>query len=661
MNTVTNPFPLVPPPEALRNLPGWLIWRYESGSENAKPRKVPYYGTGGKRRGAPGGASDRKRLVTFDAAQDAATRLGFDGVGLALLPDFGIVALDFDRCVDTSGKVLPEVETLVNGTYAEVSPSGKGVHAFFLGELEDRKDPAGTPFGFEVFSTTGYVTFTGRALRDKASPVAPLSEEVRSLYDARFGQRKRPGDAVNDPLMTYDPPAGLALDDLRKLLDALPVEAADTYQSSTGPSWIGVGMAIHHETGGSQEGFALWDVWSTKSKDKYPGTEDLLRKWESFGQGGRQSVTARSLIKWAGENGVRLDAATNFDALDAPTDGKPLHFDQVEADDFSEGAAPSWIIKTVLPQSDLVVLFGESGSGKSFVALDLCMAVARGAPWRGHRTKQGRVVYIAAEGGGGFRKRLKAYAAHHGLSLKGVPMGIIHATPNFLIRQDAADVAKSVKAKDPTSLIVVDTLAQTTPGANENSSDDMGLVLAHFKALHRATGATVVLVHHAGKDTSKGARGWSGLRAAADAEIEVVKSPGGRMVRITKQKDGDDLGAWGFDLHVVNLGMDEDGDPITSCVAVEAELPVVDVSGAGGVVRVGKWEKLALKVVGEIALGQTSGIEVDHVVAEMVKRAPPVEEGKRDKRKYHALRAVMALCEGDEAPWFLQDGCLEVL
>jgi len=393
MNTVTNHVPSAPPPEALRHLPGWLIWRYESGSGKAKPRKVPYYGTGGRRKGALGGNADRKRLVTFDAAHDAATRMGFDGVGLALLPDFGIVALDFDCCVDASGKVLPEVKTLVDGTYAEVSPSGKGVHAFFLGELEDRKDPAGTPFGFEVFHTTGFVTFTGSALWDKASPVAPLSEEVQSLYDARFGQRKRPGDADNDPLMTYDPPAGLSLDDLRRLLDTLPGDAADTYQSSTGPSWIGVGMAVHHETGGSQEGFALWDEWSTKSKDKYPGTEDCLRKWESFGQGGRQSVTARSLIKWSG---IRLDSA-DFDVVsDDPA--KPLRYDQVEADDFSEGAAPIWIIKTVLPQSELVVLFGESGSGKSFVALDLSMAVARGAPWRGHRTKQGRVVYIAAEG-----------------------------------------------------------------------------------------------------------------------------------------------------------------------------------------------------------------------------------------------------------------------
>jgi len=658
MNTVTNPFPSVPPPEALRNLPGWLVWRYESGSGKAKPRKVPYYGTGGKRRGSPGGKPDRERLVTFDVARDSAKQLGFDGVGLALLPDFGIVALDFDRCVDETGKVLPEVKALVDDTYAEVSPSGKGVHAFFLGKLEDRKDPGGTPFGLEVFSTTGYVTFTGNALQGKASQVAPLPPKVCSLYDTRFGRRKPPGGASDDPLMTYDPPAGLSLGDLRNLLDALPVEAADTYQSSTGPSWIGVGMAVHHETGGSQEGFALWDAWSAKSP-KYSTTEDSLRKWESFGHGDRQSVTARSLVKWAGEQGVRLD--TTFDVVDVQQSdqAQPLRFEPVRYTGFSEGAAPGWIIKTVLPQSELVVLFGESGSGKSFIALDMCMAVARGEPWRGHRTKQGRVVYIAAEGGGGFRKRLKACMQHHGFNSPDIPFDVIHATPDFLQKNDVVDVARAIKAGGSTSLIVVDTLAQATPGANENSSDDMGLALAHCRGLHRATGATVVLVHHAGKDTSKGARGWSGLRAAADAEIEVVKSPGGRLVRITKQKDGDDLGAWGFNLQVVDLGVDEDGDPITSCVAVEAELPIVDV--AGGAARMGKWARLAQQVVGEIALSQTSGIEVDHVVAEMVRRSDPPEEGRRDRRKELARQALKSISEYDDAPWWIEDGCLEVL
>ncbi len=105
--------------------------------------------------------------------------------------------------------------------------------------------------------------------------------------------------------------------------------------------------------------------------------------------------------------------------------------------------------------------------------------------------------------------------------------------------------------------------------------------------------------------------------------------------------------------------MDEDGDVIDSCVIREAEIP------AGGRIdskkRVGPWEKLVLDVVGEIALGQNSGIEVDQVLAEVVRRGPAAEEGKRDTRKQRARRALLTLCEGDEAPFFLENDCLSVL
>ena len=106
-------------------------------------------------------------------------------------------------------------------------------------------------------------------------------------------------------------------------------------------------------------------------------------------------------------------------------------------------------------------------------------------------------------------------------------------------------------------------------------------------------------------------------------------------------------------------GYDEDGDVIDSCVIREAEIP------AGGRIdpkkRVGPWEKLVLDVVGEIALGQNSGIEVNQVLAEVVRRGPAVEEGKRDTRKQRARRALLSMCEGDEAPFFLENDCLSVL
>jgi hypothetical protein len=645
-------------PGALRDLPAWLLWKYEQEPGDKKPRKVPYYAKGGRREGKQGNPEDRRHLVTFEAVKAAATsRTGFDGVGLALLPEFDLVALDFDGCVE-GGNVHQDVEQLIAGTYAELSPSGRGVRAFMRGDLGDHKDH-GAPFGFETFSRKGYVTFTGNRLDITdllgcGDVVAGVSDAVRAFASARFGRKAAKALAEpDDPLMSHEPRLGLSP---AQIDAALAVLDPDTGHDD----WLHTGMGIHHETGG--EGFEYWDTWSAKG-GKYPGREVLERRWESFGNQAGRPVTARFLVKMANEHGagIQLDVASpdDFEAVAEESGETDLRFRVVPAGEFSRGERPQWIIKGVLPRAELVVLFGESGSGKSFLALDLAAAIVRGVEWRGNRTKAGRVVYIAAEGGGGFRNRLQAYEQHYQVKLDEVPLGIIHATPNFLQKADAIDVAKAVVAFGKADVVIVDTFAQVIPGANENAAEDIGKALAHCRGIHNATGAVVVLVHHAGKDPSKGARGWSGLRAAADAEIEVVRTPVGRMLRVSKQKDGIDGREWGFDLEVVQIGMDEDGDVIDSCVVKEAEIPTTGRLDPKK--RIGPWEKLVLDVVGEMALGQNAGIEVEAVIAEAVRRGPVAEDGKRDTRKQRARRALLSLCDGDDAPFFLEGDCLSVL
>jgi primase-polymerase (primpol)-like protein len=90
-------------PAELRELQGWLIWRFEPDAENpnGKPLKVPYYADGGKRHGKQGGIDDRGRMTTFAAARDAAARRGFTGVGLALMPEFPGLS-DVNSCRDWS-------------------------------------------------------------------------------------------------------------------------------------------------------------------------------------------------------------------------------------------------------------------------------------------------------------------------------------------------------------------------------------------------------------------------------------------------------------------------------------------------------------------------------------------------------------------------------
>jgi hypothetical protein len=171
------------------------------------------------------------------------------------------------------------------------------------------------------------------------------------------------------------------------------------------------------------------------------------------------------------------------------------------------------------------------------------------------------------------RQRAAAYLQENGL--EDLPIGIIDDVPNLFANAAHVDalaqrVAESELGK--VGIIVLDTLAAITPGANENAGEDMSLVLSRVHALQKVTGALILLVHHSGKDTSRGLRGWSGLLGAADAVFAVEKDQSGlRQVAIEKLKDGEGDGKYGFRLRSVHLGVDEDGDPITSCVVEQCD------------------------------------------------------------------------------------------
>lgn len=120
-------------------------------------------------------------------------------------------------------------------------------------------------------------------------------------------------------------------------------------------------------------------------------------------------------------------------------------------------------------------------------------------------------------------------------------------------------------------VIVIDTMAAVSPGGNENSAEDVGRLLQHCKFLHKKTGALIVLIAHSGKDQSRGIRGWSGTRAAADAEIEVTRNGDYRSATITKLKDSIDSESFSFKLKVVELGFNTEGEAESSCVIEHVE------------------------------------------------------------------------------------------
>ncbi len=220
-----------------------------------------------------------------------------------------------------------------------------------------------------------------------------------------------------------------------------------------------------------------------------------------------------------------------------------------------------WRVCGVLPAVGLAGLFGPSASGKSFLGFDMAAHIAMGSRWFGCRVEASPVVYAALEGEAGFKLRAQAWETHNGQTL---PDGLHMVLQPFKLT-DPRDV-KDLAAVVPSGAVVfIDTLNRAAPTADENSSRDMGEILEAAKRLQHLINGLVVLVHHTGKDASKGLRGHSSLFAALDAAVEVSRDGDRREWKVAKAKDGADGDAHPFRLQVETLGTDAYGDPITSC------------------------------------------------------------------------------------------------
>jgi len=355
---------------------------------------------------------------------------------------------------------------------------------------------------------------------------------------------------------------------LRSALAAIP----NGTEPLTYDRWFRVACAVHEATGGSDEGLALFEEFSARSS-KFDADFTRDRVWRYL-RDRNDGITSRTLFQLAEQHGWQDPAALDdFEVVQpaaAIQDGIPAkdaaRFEFIQAGKFIQGKPLSWIIKNILPAAELGVIYGESGSGKTFFVLDMLCAIARGIEWRGHKVKPGRVAYIAAEGASGARNRVKAYASLHNIDATAIDLFILGAAPNFMLKEDIIDLVSAMRAAGPFSVVVVDTYARVMPGGNENAGEDVGRVLEHCKTIHVVTGAVVVLIHHSGKDASKGARGHSSLKAAADFEMEVVRADGDRVATVTKMKDGEDGAEFGFRLVTVPVGVDDDGDVVSSCV-----------------------------------------------------------------------------------------------
>ncbi len=238
-----------------------------------------------------------------------------------------------------------------------------------------------------------------------------------------------------------------------------------------------------------------------------------------------------------------------------------------------------YLVKNLLGAASMAVLYGESGTGKTFLALHLALCIAAGSEFFKRRVRRAGVIYIAAEAGKSIENRIAA--AKHAIEFpSAMPFAAVE-TPLDLCAETAdteplIEAVRNAALGFPVELIVVDTLSRVMAGGNENQPDDMGAFVRNIDRLRAETGAAVLIVHHSGKDASRGARGHSLLRAATDTEIEITRDDASKIAtaRVTKQRNFATDGTLTFSLRPVELGTDQDGDPINSCVLEETETSV---------------------------------------------------------------------------------------
>ncbi len=254
----------------------------------------------------------------------------------------------------------------------------------------------------------------------------------------------------------------------------------------------------------------------------------------------------------------------------------PPRFRLLGRDDLRRLPDLEWRIDGVLPMTGIGLVIGQSGAGKSFITLDLLARSSLGLPWFGHDTRSCKTVYVGLEGRAGIKRRIEAWEYQNGTQ---VPdgFGVVLDSLKLTEQEDVHDLARAVlDAGGEGGLIVIDTLAQSAPGIDENSSADMGTLIEALQRLQGLTGGLVLAVHHMGKDTTRGARGHSSLYAACDVVLAVTSGPQGRSVNTEtgdggKSKDAEPV-SHAFDLGRVVLHTLADGHEIAGACVVPMEV-----------------------------------------------------------------------------------------
>jgi AAA domain/Primase C terminal 2 (PriCT-2)/Bifunctional DNA primase/polymerase, N-terminal len=308
--------------------------------------------------------------------------------------------------------------------------------------------------------------------------------------------------------------------------------------------WIKVGLATHAATAGSIEGLAAWDEWSQRAP-KYEGSHETAGKWAGFKPG---KIGAGTLFMQANEAKPDWENGIYFQGVDRSGSHSP-------DDDAKTGVPPfpfalpheitlapkQFLIDDFVGAAETSAWYGAPDSGKSTVALDAGCHVAAGVVYCGHRVTQGGVLYIAVERGAVVQRRVLAWCKRHGR--QDIPLAVVTEMIDLRTGYIDADRIKATaeafrqRCNLPVVWIIIDTLNRALAGGDENSSKDMGALIAAVDRIQRATGAHCSLIHHVPVDRTDRMRGHGSVLGAVDLTVRITKDDGIVMVEADKAND----------------------------------------------------------------------------------------------------------------------------
>ena len=543
-------------PATLQQQDRWVNWRAGEADERGKFSKVPI----DPHKGWPVSAFDRENWRTFSDAV-AAVRAGLaSGIGIVLdsevlvateTGDFILTAVDLDQYSEYREQHF-QVTHEFRHTYGEVSPSRNGVRIFGLSREPVKGGNAGQ--GRELYSSKRFMTVTGFMGR---GTLGDITQQVTKMQEEWFGgMRAQPTLPHRVPCPAI-PETHENVTAVLSMLDAVSSDCA--YEP-----WRNLIWAI------ASTGWACVDQICYQWSERVPYPEykrevvdGLLADFDpSRGMSIGTLVHHARISGWTGSLPWKGNATL-------PEQGElpvpPARFRLMTASQLQSLPAPEFRVRGLLPATGMAAIYGAPGSGKSFLALDLAHAIATGrSQWFGHPVKQAPVVYLALEGQSGIVKRAQALERHTGIPCTD-NLRFCHASFSLLSTDDPAALAEVVREQlCPGTVLIIDTMNQASPGADENSSQDMGKIIGSVKHLAEAIGGLVILVHHAGKDSSRGLRGHSSLLAALDVVIEVKLAAYGKLWQVSKAKDDTSHHSFDFRLKQYDVGQDDYG-PIISC------------------------------------------------------------------------------------------------